>query len=152
MNIKNNLLICWLWIKLKSLEITAQGQIDAKEIAALQRASLDKNTAAIKKQALEERADKNFRESVAKFTSLLQTDEKNKFIYEQDKYRLAKDAYKNAYESTSPATRKLLELKHPDELYPEQNSGDNKGNKPASTTSGRDQKTPPPPEGFQVQP
>ena len=28
MNIKNNLLICWLWIKLKSLEITAQGQID----------------------------------------------------------------------------------------------------------------------------
>ena len=132
--------------------IAAQGQIDAKEIAALQRASLDKNTAAIKKQALEERADKNFRESVAKFTSLLQTDEKNKFIYEQDKYRLAKDAYKNAYESTSPATRKLLELKHPDELYPEQNLGDNKGNKPASTTSGRDQKTPPPPKGFQVQP
>ena len=132
--------------------IAAQGQIDAKEIAALQRASLDKNTAAIKQQALEEKADKNFRESVAKFTSLLQTDEKNKFIYDQDKYRLAKDAYKKAYDSTSPATRKLIDLKHPDELYPEQNSGDNKPTKPASTTSGGRPTTPPPPKGFQVHP
>jgi hypothetical protein len=128
--------------------ISAQGQMDTKEIAALQRKSLDSNTAAIKQQALEERADKNFRESVAKFTSLLQTDEKNKFIYDQDKYRLAKDAYTKAYDATSPATRKLIDAKHPDELYPDVKKDDNKIVPSATKGSGGRQVIPPPPKGF----
>jgi hypothetical protein len=130
--------------------ITAQGQIDAKEIAALNRKSTDSNTAAVKQAALEERADKNFREGVAKYKALLIQDEVKKFDYERNPYKLQKDAYKNAYDSTSPAIRKLLDLKDPDELYPEQNSGDNKPSKPASTTSGG-RTSPPPPPGFQVQ-
>lgn len=116
--------------------ITAQGQLDAKEIAALNRKSTDANTAAVKEAAIAERADKNFRDAVTKFQNLLIQDEVKKFDYERNPYKLQKDAYKNAYKSTSPATRKLLELKDPDELYPEQNSGDNKGSKPASTASG----------------
>jgi hypothetical protein len=130
--------------------IAAQGQIDAKEIAALQRKSVDANTAATKEAAIAERADKNFRDAVTKFQNLLIQDEVKKFDYERNPYKLQKDSYKNAYDSTSPATRKLLELKHPDELYPDQKSGDNKPSKPASTTSGG-RTSPPPPPGFQVQ-
>jgi hypothetical protein len=130
--------------------IAAQGQIDAKEIAALNRKSTDANTAATKEAAIAERADKNFRDAVTKFQNLLIQDEVKKFDYERNPYKLQKDSYKNAYDSTSPATRKLLELKHPDELYPDQKSGDNKPSKPASTTSGG-RTSPPPPPGFQVQ-
>lgn len=131
--------------------ITAQGQLDAKEIATLNRKSTDANTAAVKQAELERRADQNFRDGVAKFKSLLIQDEVKKFEYERNPYKLQKDAYKNAYDSTSPATRKLLDLKDPDELYPEQKSGDNKGSKPASTASGG-RSSPPPPPGFKVQP
>jgi hypothetical protein len=130
--------------------IAAQGQIDAKEIAAENRKSTDANTATIKQAELERRADQNFREGVAKFKALLIQDEVKKFEYERNPYKLQKDAYKNAYDSTSPATRKLLDLKDPDELYPEQKSGDNKTTKPASTASGG-RSSPPPPPGFQVQ-
>jgi hypothetical protein len=125
--------------------ITAQGQLDAKEIAALNRASTDKNTAAIKQQGIEERADKNFRDAVSKFKALLIQDEVKKFDYERDPYKLQKDAYKNAYDATSPTTRKILDLKDPDELYPEVKKSDNKPS--AATTSGG-RTTPKPPKGF----
>jgi len=132
--------------------IAAQGQLDAKEIAALQRKSVDANTAATKEAALAERADKNFRDAVTKFQNLLIQDEVKKFDYERNPYKLQKDAYKNAYNSTSIATRKLLDLKDPDELYPDVKKDDNKPTKPASTTSGGRPTTPPPPKGFQIQP
>jgi hypothetical protein len=125
--------------------------MDAKEIAALNRKSTDANTAAVKQAALEERADKNFREGVAKYKALLIQDETKKFDYERNPYKLQKDAYKNAYDSTSPATRKLLDLKDPDELYPEPKSGDNKPSTTAPTTSGGRTRTPPPPKGFEIQ-
>jgi hypothetical protein len=125
--------------------ITAQGQLDAKEIAALQRKSLDENTRVTKESALAERADKNFRDAVAKFQALLIQDEVKKFDYERDPYRLKRDAYKNAYESTSPTTRKLLDLKDPDELYPETKKVDNK---PSAATKSGGRTTPAPPKGF----
>lgn len=130
--------------------ITAQGQIDAKQIAADARKSTDSNTAAIRQSDLERRADQNFREGVAKFKALLIQDEVKKFEYERNPYKLQKDAYKNAYDSTSPATRKLLDLKDPDELYPDVKKDDNKPSKPASNSSGG-RSSPPPPPGFQVQ-
>jgi hypothetical protein len=130
--------------------ITAQGQIDAKQIAADARKSTDSNTAAIRQSDLERRADQNFREGVAKFKALLIQDEVKKFEYERNPYKLQKDAYKNAYDSTSPATRKLLDLKDPDELYPDVKKDDNKPSKPASNSSG-ERSSPPPPPGFQVQ-
>jgi hypothetical protein len=128
--------------------IAAQGQLDAKEIAALNRKSTDANTAATKEAAIAERADKNFRDGIAKFKLLLQQDEKNKFIYEQNEYKLQKDAYKYAYDSTSPATRKLLDLKDPDELYPDVKTSDNK---PSAATKSGGRTTPTPPKGFVVQ-
>lgn len=131
--------------------IAAQGQIDAKEIAALNRKSMDANTAATKQAALEERADKNFRDAVNKFKALLIQDEVKKFDYERNPYKLQKDAYKNAYDSTSPTTRKLLDLKDPDELYPDQKTSDNSpsaATKP-STSGGR--QMPNPPKGFVIQ-
>lgn len=131
--------------------IAAQGQIDAKEIAALNRKSMDANTAATKQAAIEQRADTNFREAVAKFKALLIQDEVKKFDYERNPYKLQKDAYKNAYDSTSPTTRKLLDLKDPDELYPDQKTSDNSpsaATKP-STSGGR--QMPNPPKGFVIQ-
>ena len=130
--------------------ITAQGQLDAKQIAADARKSTDNNTAAVRQAELERRADQNFRDGVAKFKALLIQDEVKKFEYERNPYKLQKDAYKNAYDSTSPATRKLLDLKDPDELYPDVKKDDNKPTKPASTASGG-RSSPPPPPGFQVQ-
>jgi hypothetical protein len=125
--------------------IAAQGQLDAKEIAALNRASTDKNTATTKEAMIAERADKNFRDAVTKFKTLLIQDEVKKFDYERDPYKLQRDAYKNAYESTSPTTRKLLELKDPDELYPEVKKSDNK---PSAATKSGGRTTPAPPRGF----
>jgi hypothetical protein len=130
--------------------IAAQGQIDAKEIAAAGRKSTDANTAAVRESALAQRAGDNFRDSVAKFKSLLIQDEVKKFEYDRNPYKLQKDAYKDAYDATPVATRKLLDLKHPDELYPDVKKDDNKPTKPASTTSGG-RSSPPPPPGFQVQ-
>jgi hypothetical protein len=131
--------------------IAAQGQLDAKEIAALNRKSTDANTAAVKQAELERRAGDNFRESVAKFKSLLIQDETKKFDYDRNPYKLQKDAYKDAYDATPVSTRKLLDLKHPDELYPDVKKDDNKPTKPASTASGG-RSSPPPPPGFKVQP
>lgn len=131
--------------------ITAQGQLDAKEIAALNRKSTDANTAAVRQSELERRADQNFRDGVAKFKALLIQDEVKKFDYERDPYKLQKDAYKNAYDATSPTTRKLLDLKDPDELYPERKTGDNASKPTAPSTSGGRQRSPEPPKGFVVQ-
>jgi hypothetical protein len=125
--------------------IAAQGQIDAKEIAALNRESTDKNTAAIKQQGLEQRAAENFREAVTKFKALLIQDEVKKFDYERNPYKLQKDAYKDAYDSTPLSTRKLLGLKDPDELYPDVKKDDNK---PSAATKSGGRTTPAPPKGF----
>jgi hypothetical protein len=130
--------------------IAAQGQIDAKQIAAEGRKSTDANTAAVRESALAQRAGDNFRDSVAKFKNLLIQDEVKKFEYDRNPYKLQKDAYKDAYDATPVSTRKLLDLKHPDELYPDVKKDDNKPTKPASTTSGG-RTSPPPPPGFQVQ-
>ena len=130
--------------------IAAQGQIDAKQIAAEGRKSTDANTAAVRESALAQRAGDNFRDSVAKFKSLLIQDEVKKFEYDRNPYKLQKDAYRDAYEATPVATRKLLDLKHPDELYPDVKKDDNKPSKPASNSSGG-RSSPPPPPGFQVQ-
>jgi hypothetical protein len=128
--------------------ISAQGQMDTKEIAALGRKSTDANTAAIRESAIAQRAADNFRDAVGKFQSLLITDDVKKFQYEQNPYKLKKDAYTSAYEATPIATRKLLDLTPPDVLYPEVKKDDNKVIPGATNTPGGKQKTPPPPKGF----